>query len=470
MSSVLLVDDEPSICWALEQALIEEGHAVTTAASAEEALESMQVSSPDAVVMDIRLPGLDGLAALQVLQERYAQTPVIIITAFGNLETAVQAINRGAYEYLTKPFDLDDAVGVIQKALKSNRIEVKHIESSTGAAEPEPCLLGKSPAMQAVFRKVALVAEHDTPVLIIGESGTGKELVASAIHQYSGRTAGPFIPICVPAMSESLVESELFGHTKGAFTGATGERRGLLSQADQGTAFFDEIGDIDIGTQVKLLRALEMQAITPVGSEQAFKLDFRLVAATNQNLDVLIEQGRFREDLFYRLNAFRIDLPPLRERGEDMLLLAQHFVDRMGPQHRVTISQAAREELRSRHWHGNVRELRNAIEHAVIMTRTGEIQPEHLLPPITKNRSINSKKQQIITAVKAWLQQKLHSADQANDLTNLHEACLAEFEPILFQETLQLTNGNKQEAARMLGIHRQTLREKLKRYGIDDAN
>ncbi|MBW3542323.1 MAG: sigma-54 dependent transcriptional regulator, partial [Planctomycetes bacterium] len=371
MSSVLIVDDEASICWALGNALSEDGHAVTTAASAEEALDLAWATRPDVVVMDIRLPGLDGLSALERLRGRLAATPVVVMTAFGSLDTAVHAISRGAFEYLTKPFDLDDAIEVIRRALDSGRSTESGSASGVLESALDGMLLGESPAMQIVFRKIALVAEHEVPVLISGESGTGKELVATAIHRYSRRSEGPFVPICVPAMSEALVESELFGHAQSAFTGALFERQGLLRSAHGGTAFFDEIGDVSVLTQTKLLRVLETRSITPVGSNQPQNTDFRLVAATNRPLEEMVAAGSFREDLLYRLNVFRIEMPPLRERREDIPLLGRHFLSRIDRLGKATLSDEALEELSCRPWHGNVRELRNAIEYAVITTRSG---------------------------------------------------------------------------------------------------
>jgi two-component system nitrogen regulation response regulator GlnG len=463
MSTVLIVDDEPSICWALERALTDEGHEVTSAASAEEALEFVEEATPDVVVMDVRLPGLDGLSALQKLRSRIATTPVIVITAFGSLDTAVQAISRGAFEYLTKPFDLDEAIAVIRRALDERCSAGPHSVVPVGDSGSAQ-LLGTSPAMQAVFRKIAIVAEHDVPVLITGESGTGKELVAHAIHRYSRRSEGPFVPVCVPAMSEQLVESELFGHARGAFTGAALERQGLLKDADHGTAFLDEIGDISIPLQVKLLRVLETRTITPVGTNQPLGTNFRLVAATNRNLDQMLSAGSFRDDLYYRLNVFRIELPPLRERKEDIALLANYFARRFSPDGRLALSEAAVDELYRRPWHGNVRELRNSVEHAIIVTRGAEVRPESFPSPISRDPAAGPAAEHLPAVVRHWWRMAAALSASGGEATGLYDRLLSEVEPILFREALQQTGGNVSEAARILGIHRQTLREKLRRY------
>ncbi|QDU78308.1 Nitrogen assimilation regulatory protein [Polystyrenella longa] len=476
MSNVLIVDDEPAICWALEQALQDAGHSVYTAASAEEALElteqktgetdsAIQVT-PDVVMMDVRLPGIDGVAAMNRLRAQGPQTPVIIMTAFGNLDTAIRAINNGAFEYLTKPFDLDQAVEVIRRALQSTETESVE-KTSAEKVSPGEFLIGKSAPMQDVFRKIALVAENDVPVLITGESGTGKELVATAVHRYSSRSEQPFVPVCVPAMSEALVESELFGHVQGAFTGAEKQRTGLLTLAHQGSAFFDEIGDIALSTQVKLLRVLENRQVTAVGSNQSQASDFRLIAATNRSLEDQVAKGDFREDLFYRLNVFRIELPPLRERREDIPLLAQHFLDQLNSPRNRWLSKRTLAELSRREWYGNVRELKNVIDHAAIVNRSEVIEPEDLPQPSQKLSNIESSQPETLTkAVQNWIDDRLQTEETEGTTGKIYESFLDKAESILLERTLKSTGGNRQEAARRLGIHRQTLREKLKRYDI----
>lgn len=468
MSNILIVDDEPSICWALEQALSEDGHDVITTATAEDALDLVAAGNPDVVIMDIRLPGLDGLTALEKLKDHVRKTPVIMITAFGNIETAVQAVHRGAFEYLTKPFDLDEAVSVIRRALESNGLSLPVEGDELSGATTEQLLLGSSPVMQDVFRKIAYVANHDVPVLITGESGTGKELVAAAIHRYSNQSNGPFIPVCIPAMNDSMMESELFGHTKGAFTGAVAERDGLLKAADKGTAFFDEIGDIALSTQIKLLRVLETKSVIPVGGNNGRASDFRLVAATNRNLEALVQTGAFREDLFYRLNVYRIEVPPLRDRRADIPLLAQHFMRRLDPEGQVNLSEDSLREMTNRQWKGNVRELRNAIEHAVIVTRSGEIRPDAFPPPSQMLLEENKNPSNLQQAVHAWWNSHCKTLGDPSETSDVYDTFLAETEPVLLANALKSSHGNRQEAAKILGMHRQTLRDKLKKYCMNE--
>lgn len=467
MSRILIVDDEPSIGWALQQALGEEGHDVDLVPSAEDAWQRCKVAAPDVIVMDVRLPGMDGLQAMRQLPRPVRHTPVVIMTAFGNLDTAVRAINSGAFEYLTKPFDLDDAVDVIRRALRAGTSSSCAAVAESASAAIDELLVGASPAMQAVFRRIALAAEHDVPILISGESGTGKELVAQALHRHGGRANGPFVPICVPAMSESLVESELFGHRSGAFTGAAADRTGLLAQAHAGIAFFDEIGDIAPAVQVKLLRVLETRQVIPVGANTPQMCDFRLIAATHRDLQRLVETGAFREDLFYRLSVFRIDLPPLRERREDIPLLARHFLKSLQPCGERSLSEPALMELMRRPWYGNVRELRNAIEHAAILARSGRIEPSDLPPPMPRRREADAPVAPLADAVERWLSQRATASEGELPLL---DAFLREAEPVLVRHALERTGGNRREAAGLLGVHRQTLREKLRRYRLDDAD
>ncbi len=469
MSRVLIVDDEPNIAWALKEALSDEGHQVTASASAEEALTVIDKDVPDLIMLDVRLPGIDGLTTLENLKQSHRELPIIVMTAFGSLDTAVRAVRHGAFDYLTKPFDLDTAITLVQRAIEStsgNKVTTGSTSDSL-SADDTPVLLGRSPQMQEIFRKIALLAGHDVPVLITGESGTGKEVVANAIHRHSLRQDGPFVPVCVPALPANLVESELFGHVKGAFTGATSQRHGLLSQAHGGTAFFDEIGDVELSLQVKLLRSLETRQVQPVGGTQLIPSDFRLIAATNRDLSALVRDNQFREDLFYRLNVFHLPLPPLRERPDDILQLAEYFMSlhkSMGP---LTLSDAARAELLSRRWYGNVRELKHAIQYAAVMCRSKRIEPADLPPPLSPNESPVRSAGTIDSAVTTWMENTLNQASDPSLLTGVYQSFLEAVEPILFNQTLKRTNGNRKEASQILGLHRQTLREKMKRYGME---
>lgn len=466
MSRVLIVDDEPAICFALGEALRDEGHTVDFAASAEEALQrTAQGALPHAILLDVRLPGMNGLAAMQELRNRIGTAPIIVMTAFGNLETAVRAMSQGAFDYLVKPFDLDQATAAVRGALAVEQPSVLATEPVIASRDR---LIGTSHAMQQVFKQIALVAPSEVNVLITGESGTGKELVARAIHQYSGRQGGAFFPICIAALNSNVIESELFGHVKGAFTGAVEDRRGLLELANGGTILLDEIGDVPLGLQVKLLRALEQREVIPVGGTQSRALNPRVLSATNRPLAELIAAGDFREDLFYRLGGFHIHLPPLRERQADILPLAEYFLGNTttteGASGRLQFSGRARAELALRPWQGNVRELRNAVEHAALLARQGEIRPEHFPRPI-ETRKAADLPAQIQDRLSTWSAALTAEALSQTGRTDLYEEFLRLVEPPVLAAVLRQCQGNKASAANLLGLHRATLRQKLRRHG-----
>lgn len=471
MSHILVVDDEPAICWGLREFLTDDGHDVSVAASAEEALRMTDTIRPDVVVMDVRLPGMDGLSAIQHLRPRIGDVPIVVITAFGTLDTAVRAVHEGAFDYLTKPFDLDQAATVLKRALTSIPPNV---------AEPEPAspnesgvgLIGSSPAMQRIFKQIALVAAADVPVLITGESGTGKELVARLLHQHSARRDKPFLPVCLAALNPGLVESELFGHVRGSFTGATEDRRGVFEFAERGTLLLDEIADTPLPLQVKLLRVLENREYSAVGDPRPRPTQVRIVAATNRPLADMMAAGTFREDLYYRLSVFHIELPPLRERLSDIPDLATHFL-RSAPgnlsQHRF--AEGFLEALQQRPWAGNVRELRNAIEYAALLARSGPLRAEHLPPPLPMSNAGSAAKpsadQQISTGITRWVSQLAEQLDEFGATVDLYDRLLCVIEPPLLQAVLAQCGHNRAAAAQKLGLHRGTLRQKLKRHGID---
>lgn len=464
---ILVVDDEPAIGWTFREGFQDEGYSVDTAGSAEQALQLKANRRPDVILMDVRLPGMNGLDALATLKQSDADIPVIMMTAFGSLSTAVEAIDRGAFDYLTKPVDLDRAIATVKQALAV---------SNASASKPVPVsselIIGRSAGMQEVFRRIALVAELDLPVLITGESGTGKDLVARAIHRHS-RRKGAFVPICIPALSESVVESELFGHVRGAFTGANEGRPGLLEVAENGTAFVDEIGDVSLNLQAKLLRTLETREILPVGSREFRQATFRLVAATNRPLESMVQQETFRGDLFYRLNVFRIELPPLRERVEDIPELAAAFLSNVTSGRRqLVFADGALDELMSRPWYGNVRELRNAVESASVVCRGEAVLPEHLPRPMARGLESASADgvaefaegktpdEFLKAAVEAWAKEQL---GQSSESGGLYQRFLEAAESTLLPLVLASVEGNRVAAARLLGMHRETLREKLRR-------
>ena len=465
MSHILVVDDEASICYAFREFLTDEGHRVEVAASAEEGLRIAEQERFDAVVLDVRLPGVDGLTAMAGFRERIGEAPIIVITAFGNLDTAVRAVGGGAFDYLVKPFDLDQAGAVVKRALEGRANAVNNAAATSPASSSET-LIGTSPAMQELFKRIALVAPTDAPVLITGESGTGKELVARAIHQHSARRSGVFLPVCLAALSPNLVERELFGHVRGSFTGAERDRKGLLELAQGGTVLLDEVGDIPLPLQVKLLRAIEHHEVTPVGDARPRTVNFRVVAATNRPLDELIAAGQFREDLYYRLGVFRIHLPPLRERRDDIPALAEHFLRQSCSGNAGTggLSAEVLDALHARAWAGNVRELRNAIEHAAIVARGGAIRSEYLPAPVSWSAAGGpSAPREIPEQITRWARQAAADGDD----TPLYERFLALVEAPFLRVVLAECRGNRAAAAEKLGIHRATLRERLRKYDID---
>lgn len=465
MSRILVVDDEASICWAFREFLKDEGHRVDVAASAEEGLKIAETCVPDAVVLDIRLPGMDGLTALSEFRTRVANVPIVVITAFGNLDTAVRAIEGGAFDYIVKPFDLDQAASVIERALEQR--DTPTHTSDPSVVEESETLIGGSPAMQELFKSIAVVAQADVPVLITGESGTGKELVARAIHKHSARRNGPFVPVCLAALSPSLIERELFGHLKGSFTGAVQDRKGLLELAHGGTVLLDEIGDVSPSLQVKLLRALEHHEITPVGDARPRPTNIRVLAATNRPLAELIASGQFREDLFYRLSVFPIHLPPLRDRREDIPALAAHFLrqSRLPNLADASLSDEVLAELIARPWAGNIRELRNAIEHAAIVARGRTIRPEHFPNP-TAAQPEKSSDTDLAPLLAEWTRREAQRQPARPGQAGIYEQFLAHTEPHVLRAVLAACLNNRAKAAEILGIHRATLRQKMNRYGI----
>jgi two-component system nitrogen regulation response regulator GlnG len=469
MAHVLIVDDEQSICWGLSKLVQSLGHTSAVAPSAEQAFQAARSQTPDAIILDVRLPGLDGLSAMRLFREQCGPVPVIVITAYGDLATAVEAVRNGAFEYLVKPFDLNVAQHALQRALKAPDRSSPPVEPAAGEASPR--MVGSSPAIQEVFKRIAVVAPTEACVHVRGESGTGKELVARAIHQYSQRCDGPFVPVNVASLSPSLAESELFGHARGAFTGAEQARKGLLEQADGGTLFFDEVADIPLPIQVKLLRVLEYGEILPVGANRPVRSDFRVISATHQNLHEHVVKGKFREDLFFRLITFEVEIPPLRERRSDIAELTNHFLDVLSAKNgcaRPTVAAETLAALEGRPWHGNIRELRNAIEHAMILARGGSILPEHLPPPTPPGSDAGQTREAMLAAmIRDWTRREL---DQPSQTADLYERLLRIVEPPLLQTVLERNHGQFLAAAKDLGLHRVTLKRKMDLYGeLDDS-
>ncbi len=474
MSHVLIVDDEPAICWALKKMLQAEGHSVDAVSSAEAGIEAAKATEPNLIVLDVRLPGISGLDAIPQFTTLVHNVPIILITAFGDLSTAVEAYQKKATDYLTKPFDLDRAAEVIRAALEPSERQIVAPESrlsSEGKVQFDHVLVGHSSAMQEVFKKIALAASSDVPVLITGESGTGKELAAAAIHVHSVRREQPYLPIALPALNPSLIESELFGHVKGAFTGANERREGLFSMAAGGSVLLDEIGDLPLPQQVKLLRVLEQGHFTLVGDIRPKRCNARIIAATHQNLVQKVSSGDFRQDLYFRLAVFEIHMPALRDRTDDIPELCEHLLRRMHYQQPdAAVDAEALEELKRRDWPGNVRELRNTLEHAALLARGGTIARRHLPAPQPAFLSPSDGQPPLETLVQSWIHQELQcqSESAAPPTDGLFDRFLAVVEPIFLREGLEATKGNRSSAADLLGMHRATLREKMKRYGIND--
>jgi len=445
---ILIVEDEEKLRRVIELQLQSAGFEVDKAASAEEAMKL--TDRADLILTDLRLPGMDGLELMSLLRRQNSGTPVIVMTAFGTVESAVQAMKSGAVDFLPKPFSLDHLMAVIQKALEVRALRDENIKlkEELGRRYEFENIVGRSPAMQEIFSTVTRVAPTRATVLIAGESGVGKDLIARAIHYHSPRRDKPFVKINCTAIPENLMESELFGYEKGAFTGAVNSKPGKFELADGGTAFLDEIGDVPGNVQVKLLRILQEREFERLGSNKTRQIDVRIVAATNQDLRAALEQGTFREDLYYRLNVVPVNVPPLRERKEDIPFLAHHFVRKLAQDAGgmvESITEAAIRKLMEYHWPGNVRELENVIERSLVLCRGTTLDAADI-------KLDTSAKQRAPAA----------GYSLPDGLT------LDEYEQALIREALQRAGGNKSQAARLLGLTRNALRYRLSQMGMED--
>jgi DNA-binding NtrC family response regulator len=450
---VLLIDDESRVRQSLK-AVLEPSYDILQAADAEEGLDVFRKEGPDLVLLDVILPGTDGLAVLQTLRSENRMTPVIMLTGTKSVKTAVDAMKLGAADYLSKPFDVEELRIVVDRALNSQELEreVKQLRAQVLQRYAFHNLIGKSPAMQEIYAKIEQVADSRTTVLITGESGTGKELVAKALHYNSSRRERPCVALNCAALPETLIESELFGHEKGSFTDATARRVGQFELANSGTLFLDEIGDLSPMTQAKLLRVLQEREFTRIGGVQPIKVDVRIVAATNKNLDELVRKGQFREDLYYRINVIALYLPPLRERGEDIPLLAKHFLSKRLEEEKrphIEFSREALELLTRYPWPGNVREMENVIEQAFLWSQNAsQITQEHL-PSILKSDSRSSSLRDDTLAGRMSL-----------------EKAVMEFEREIILDALKRTNYVQTHAANLLGISRRMLKYRMDTLGI----
>ncbi|MDI3325727.1 nitrogen regulation protein NR(I) [Pontibacterium granulatum] len=463
--SVWVVDDDRSIRWVLEKALSAEGINNTVFDSADVLIQALERQKPDAIISDIRMPGTDGLALLDHIQTRYPQIPIIIMTAHSDLDSAVASYQGGAFEYLPKPFDVDEAVALVKRALEHALEQQKQVEAQS--TEPETEIIGEAPAMQEVFRAIGRLSQSNITVLINGESGTGKELVAHALHTHSPRRDAPFIPLNMAAIPHDLIESELFGHEKGAFTGAAAARRGRFEQADGGTLFLDEIGDMPADAQTRLLRVLADSEFYRVGGHTPVKVDVRIIAATHQNLEKLVQEGRFREDLFHRLNVIRIHLPTLSERREDIPRLTRHFLnssaEELGVEPKI-LSSEAETYMCGLPWAGNVRQLENTCRWLTVMASGREVLVSDLPPEL-----LEAEAAQTTTTGNNWQGALRNWADQQLSLgqSGLLDEAVPAFEKIMIETALKHTAGRRRDAANLLGWGRNTLTRKIKELDMD---
>lgn len=459
MNKVLVVDDQKTVCYSLQRFLRSEGYNVHTATSGEEALSVINDVKPDLVIMDVRMPEMDGIEVLRKIKESHPQVQVIMMTAFSTTEKAIQAIKLGAYDYITKPFDNDELLMRVRDAIKTKELmdDVVTFDASEDYTGGER-IIGKSPAMLDIYKQIGKAAPTDAPVLIKGESGTGKELIARAIYHYSNRSFKPFLAINCAAIPEQLLESELFGYEKGAFTGADFKRIGKFEQCSGGTIFLDEIGDMPVGLQAKLLRVLQDGRIQRLGGTETIETDVRIIAATNKDIEDMVKKGTFREDLYYRINVVTINVPPLRERKEDIKELVHYFIQKYNKKLGKAIKGITSEALKGLEeydWPGNVRELENVIQKAMVFCNSDCLSTEYLKV---------FQKQNLIHDSCASLEKAIH------DLVELafKESCSDKFhvivsllEKTMIKKALELAKGNQVHAARLLGISRNTLRKKL---------
>lgn len=462
MKPIWILDDDKSIRWVFEKALARTDLEFRTFSSVAEALNALNLEQPQVVVSDIRMPNGSGLDFLSEIKQRYPEIPVIIMTAYSDLDSAVAAFQGGAFEYLAKPFDVDQAIDVIKRAVEESMRQAVE----TVALEETPEIIGQAPAMQEVFRAIGRLSRSHATVLINGESGSGKELVASALHKHSPRAEKPFIAINTAAIPKDLLESELFGHERGAFTGAAAARRGRFEQADNGTLFLDEIGDMPADLQTRLLRVLSDGQFYRVGGHQPIKVNVRVIAATHQDLEERVKLGLFREDLFHRLNVIRLRLPPLRERREDIPHLTKHFLTQSAIQLGVEpkqLSAAALRYLTAVNWSGNVRQLENVCHWLTVMAPGQSVDVADLPPELKENSSKTISASSWQEALAQEVSDALNRGEQ-----NVLEARTKDFERVMIIKALQHTDGRRIEAANQLGMGRNTLTRKIQELDIKE--
>ena len=467
MGKILIVDDDAQLRHSFAKLLTAEGHNVKTSPTGEGGLESIMSSVPDMVIMDVRLPGMDGLKTFQAMHEIQPKLPVIVMTAYGNTDTAIQATKLGAFDYVLKPFQIPEMLATIEKALEAGRFMRSRVEmDATPEADSADAIFGRSKSMQEVYKAIGRVASTDATVLIRGESGTGKELVARAVYNHSVRADKSFLVINCVAIPETLLESELFGYEKGAFTGAVNRKLGKIEQADGGTVFLDEIGDMPFSIQAKILRLLQEKSIERLGGRSPISVDVRVIAATNRDLEAALAEDRFREDLYYRLKVVTLRLPPLRERAGDISMLAVYFLRRFAREMSVDspgITEEAKNIMEHYAWPGNVRELGNTIQKALIFSRGSPISGEEISLAIRGEYSsgeVHRGRKEDTT--RQCARRELASSRGGRMFTEI----IDRFSGMLIIEALNMTGGNRSQAAKLLGLSRPTLLAKIEKYGI----
>lgn len=467
MSSILIIDDDDQLRKSFFKLLTEEDYEVESAASGEAGIEIIKKKIPDLVILDMRLPGINGMETFKAVHDIEPRLPVIIMTAYGTTETAIEATKIGAFDYILKPFDIPEMLSIIIKALESGRFMRSPVKMNPDSDKSFlEAIIGQSSPMQDVYKAIGRVSPTDATVLIRGESGTGKELVARAVYQHSKRETKPFLAINCVAIPETLLESELFGYEKGAFTGAAHRRIGKIEQAHGGTVFLDEIGDMPLNLQSKILRLIQEKSIERLGGRETIPTDVRIIAATNRDLETAISEGRFREDLYYRLKVVTIWLPPLRERPGDIPLLAEYFLSRYAAEGNIVnpgITKDAKNTLSAYSWPGNVRELSNIIQKILIFNRGAPIIPEDITLALSEKglvRTENSRNSN--EALAEFIRNELTGEHR----DNLFDFCMDHFASLIIREALNLTGGNRTKAAKLLGLSRPTLHSKIEKYSI----
>ncbi len=467
MSTILIVDDDDQLRRSFQKLLVEEGYTAESAASGEEGIRRIRKSLPDLVILDMRLPGMNGLQAFSEIHRMEPKLPIIIMTAFGTTEDAIEATKLGAFDYVLKPFEIPGMLGIIRQALEAGRFMRSPVDMNGSPDKiSREAIIGRSSPMQEVYKAIGRVASTEATVLIRGESGTGKELVARAIYSHSPRAEKPFQVINCVAIPETLLESELFGYEKGAFTGAAHRRVGKIEQAHGGTVFLDEIGDMPFGIQSKILRLLQEKRIERLGGRETIGVDVRIIAATNRDLEAALQQNRFREDLYYRLKVVTISLPPLRNRPEDIPLLAEYFLARFAAELDMDnpgITREAVEALKNGLWPGTVRELANALQKALIFNRGAPIQYREIVQAVgAKSPCELPSLGQADQLLRHWARETIAASGD----NNTFDALMDHFAGILVGEALTITRGNRSQAARLLGLSRPTLHSKIEKYRL----